>query len=101
MTVIHILDIIHFFNVGPLKEDIFSGHLISPIFQSTLHITITSLCLCVGTVRFSCLLINHAPITHTFGPSESTQSLFSHELRTVSPQAGFDPPFEQTASSTE
>ena len=32
-----------FFNVGSPKEDIFSGHLLSPIFQSTLHIT--SLCL--------------------------------------------------------
>ena len=45
------------FNVGPLKEDIFSGHLLSLIFQSTLHITITSLCLGVDTVRFSCLLL--------------------------------------------
>ena len=46
-----------FFNVGPLKEDIFLGHLLCPIFQSTLHITITSLCLGVDTVRFSCLLL--------------------------------------------
>ena len=28
-------------NVGPPKEDIFSGHLRSPIFQSSLHVTIT------------------------------------------------------------
>ena len=28
-----------FLNVGPPKEDIFSGHLLNPIFQSTLHIT--------------------------------------------------------------
>ena len=39
------------------QEDIFSGHLLSHIFQSTLHITITSLCLGVDTVRFSCLLL--------------------------------------------
>ena len=48
---------VFFFNIGPSKEDIFSGHLLSPIFQSTLHITITSLCLGVDTVRFSCLLL--------------------------------------------
>ena len=36
-----------FFYVGSPKEDIFSGHLLSAIFLSTLHITITSLCLCV------------------------------------------------------
>ena len=47
----------HFFNVGPPKEGIISGHLLSPIFQSTLHITFTSLCLLCGTVRFSCLLL--------------------------------------------
>ena len=45
-----------FFNVGPPKEDIFSGHLLSPIFQSSLHVTIIfpaleaaqviSLCIC-------------------------------------------------------
>ena len=46
-----------FFYVGSPLEDIFSGHLLSPIFQSTLHITITSLCLGVDTVRFSCLLL--------------------------------------------
>ena len=46
-----------FINVGPPKEDIFSEHLLCPIFQSTLHITITSLCLGVDTVRFSCLLL--------------------------------------------
>ena len=46
-----------FFYVGTLTEDIFSGHLLSPLFQSTLQITITSLCLCVDTVRFSCLLL--------------------------------------------
>ena len=28
------------FFVGPSKEDIFSGHLLSPLFQSSLHITI-------------------------------------------------------------
>ena len=39
-----------FFNVGPPKEDIFLGHLLCPIFQSTLHITIASLCLGVDTV---------------------------------------------------
>ena len=33
------------------------GHLLCPIFQSTLRITITSLCLGVDTVRFSCLLL--------------------------------------------
>ena len=44
-----------FFYVGPPKEDILSGHLLCPIFQSTLHITFTSLCLGVDTVRFSCL----------------------------------------------
>ena len=32
-----------FFFFGPPKEDIFSGHLLCPIFQSTLHITITSI----------------------------------------------------------
>ena len=42
-----------FFNVGLPKEDIFFGHLLSPIFQSTLHITITSLCLCVFFKRVS------------------------------------------------
>ena len=26
-----------FFNVGPPKEDIFSGHLLNPIFQSTFY----------------------------------------------------------------
>ena len=29
-----------FFNVGPPKEDIFSGHFLSSVFQSSLHITI-------------------------------------------------------------
>ena len=28
-----------FFNVGPHNEDIFSGRLLSPVFQSLLHIT--------------------------------------------------------------
>ena len=46
-----------FFNVGPPKEDIFSGHPLYPIFQSTLHISITSLCLGVPSV--SDLLILH------------------------------------------
>ena len=32
-----------FLNIGPLKEDIFSGHLLSPIFQASLHITFTGL----------------------------------------------------------
>ena len=45
-----------FFYVG-LRRTSFSGHLLSPIFQSTLHITITSLCLGVDSVRFSCLLL--------------------------------------------
>ena len=31
-----------FFNVGPPKEDIFSGHLLSPVFQTLVHITITN-----------------------------------------------------------
>ena len=47
-----------FFYVGPPKEDIFLGHLLCPIFQSTLHITFTSLCLGVDTVRFSFISIN-------------------------------------------
>ena len=34
-----------FLNVGRPKEEIFSGHNLSPIFRSTLHIAITSLCL--------------------------------------------------------
>ena len=29
----------YFFIVGPPKEDILSGHLLSPVFQSSLHIT--------------------------------------------------------------
>ena len=45
------------FFVGPPKEDIFSRHLLRPLFQSALHITITSLCPGVDTVRFSCLLL--------------------------------------------
>ena len=32
-----IRQIIFFFNVGPPKEDIFSGHLLSPIFQSIFY----------------------------------------------------------------
>ena len=28
-----------FFNVGPFKEDIFSGHLLSPVFQPSYIIT--------------------------------------------------------------
>ena len=28
-----------FLNVGPLKQDIFLGHLLCPIFQSSLHVT--------------------------------------------------------------
>ena len=51
----------NFFYVGPLKEDIFSGHHLSPVFQSSLHITFTSLCLCVGASRFSCLLLCVGP----------------------------------------
>ena len=36
----NIIIIFFFFNVGPPKEDIFSGHLLSPIFQSSiLHVT--------------------------------------------------------------
>ena len=35
---------VHAIFFGPPMEDIFSGHL-SPIFQSTLHITITIFCL--------------------------------------------------------
>ena len=30
-------DVFFFFNVGPPKEDIFSGHLLSPIFQSSIY----------------------------------------------------------------
>ena len=49
-----------FFNVGPPKEDIFSGHLLSPLFQSTLQITITSLCLGVDTLfrDFACVSLS-------------------------------------------
>ena len=32
----------YFFNVGPPKEDIFSGHYLSPVFHFILHITITN-----------------------------------------------------------
>ena len=42
---------------SPPKEDIVLGNLLCPLFQSTLHITITSLCLGVDTVWFSCLLL--------------------------------------------
>ena len=31
-----------YFNVGSTKEDIFSGHHLSSVFQSSLHITITN-----------------------------------------------------------
>ena len=31
-----------FFSVGPSKEDIFSGHHLNPVFQSSLHITNTN-----------------------------------------------------------
>ena len=45
-----------FFNVGPPDEDIFFGHL-SPVFQSSLHITFTSCSfMCGMLLRFSCLL---------------------------------------------
>ena len=52
----------NFFNsnvvyVGLPTEDVFSGHHLSPIFQPSLHITFTSLCLCVGALRFSHLLL--------------------------------------------
>ena len=48
-----------FFYVGPLKEDIYSGHLLCPISQSTLHITITSLCLGVDRqCPASCIHMN-------------------------------------------
>ena len=30
------------FNAAPPKEDFFSGHLLSPVFKSSLHITITN-----------------------------------------------------------
>ena len=42
-----------FFNVGPPKEDILSGHLLSPIFQSSLHVTFTFLAL--EAAQFLCL----------------------------------------------
>ena len=42
---IKIYQFFFFFNVGPPKEDIFSGHLLSPVFQSITHITITGSCL--------------------------------------------------------
>ena len=63
-----------FFNVGPPKEDIFSGHLLSPVFQSSLHITPTLLefslpnfqfavkfCNIFFSVQFYYLLFNFRP----------------------------------------
>ena len=36
VTLKTVLFFLFFFNVGPPKEDIFSGHLLSPIFQSSI-----------------------------------------------------------------
>ena len=47
---VHIL--FFFFYVGPPKEDIFSGHFLSPLFQSTLHITITNICMKLAKIAF-------------------------------------------------
>ena len=93
---------IDFFYVGSPKEDIFSGHLLSPVFQSSLHITITGLCLCVDAERFSflklcalnlilaCLTsIQHTPL----GPTIYKSFLFIQKNYINRPQAGFEPPF--------
>ena len=46
-----------FFYVGPPKEDIFSGHLLSPVFQFIITHYIYKLSLMCGMLlRFSCLL---------------------------------------------
>ena len=46
-----------FFNVGPPKEDIFSGHLLSPVFQFIItHFIYKLFLMCVMLLRFSCLL---------------------------------------------
>ena len=48
------------------------------------------------------LWINYNYITHTFGrSSESTQSLFIHELWRVSPRTGFDSPKQRISPSIE
>ena len=48
-----------FFNVGPPKEDIFSGHLLSPVFQSIYtHFTITGSCLLGRCHKYVCIKYN-------------------------------------------
>ena len=78
-----------FLNVGPPKEDIFSGHLLSPIFQSAIYITnyITS---------FILVQLVHRPTWYS--NSKFLNFLFSQKIINFSPLAGFESGTSQVAS---